>query len=308
MDLIGRVERIVKDRSLCLNCLGRLFAGLSFSLSNRERGEALIRVLSMALSEELMEGRGEKAALLERLAYLYDLEGVRRMLLERGYPVKERKRSPCEICGDLFSRLDEAVERILEEIEGYEFQSYQVGVRLPKDIEEREDRIRATYGLKYSESIRGELSREIGKALEKRIPGKIFSPNPDLKIDINPYTGTVKVSPRRVTVKGRIYLEDPGGRVFAKVCQECRGRGCPACEYTGRVDEASVEYILGRVLLNLFGAKRWRFGMKYRGERVIDFTISLITPKKRYIPGERIVEEVNRLGGGGFTVEDVRVE
>jgi tRNA U54 and U55 pseudouridine synthase Pus10 len=68
MSLMGKVEEVVVEHNLCLECLGRMFAGLSAKLSNRERGRALTTVLSMTLSMEMLEGREERRPVVERLA------------------------------------------------------------------------------------------------------------------------------------------------------------------------------------------------------------------------------------------------
>ncbi len=307
MYLLEKVEEVVLEHNLCLECLGRMFAGLSARLSNRERGRALATVLSMALSREMLEGREDKKQLAEKLAMVYSQKGLRDVLSNRGYVVKKSRNAKCEICDNIFSRMDQHVDSIMKEIEGYEFETYLVGVSVPSEVEEREDEVRSKHGLKYAESIRSELSREIGKAMQKRSLGKSFSLRPDLKVDFNPYTGRVKVSSRKLTLGGRISVPDPSRKVFAQQCSNCRGRGCQDCEYTGRIGEDTVEHSLGRIVLNMTGGRKWRFGIERIGEKEVLFLMSVFQPRKRSIKPEEVMEAV-RKSGCDFSLEEVWIK
>jgi tRNA pseudouridine synthase 10 len=195
----------------------------------------------------------------------------------------------------------------MKEIEGYEFETYLVGVSVPSGVEEREDEIRARHGLKYAESIRSELSREIGKAIQKRSRGKRFSLRPDLKIDFNPYTQVIDVSSRKLMMGGRISMTNPDRKVFARQCPSCRGRGCQDCEYTGRRGGDTVEYTLGKIVLGATGGRRWRFGMERIDEKEISFLMSIFKPRKRSIKPEEIVEGIRRRGCD-YSVEEAWIK
>ena len=53
-------------------------------------------------------------------------------------------------------------------MKGYEFATFLVGIEVPIKVEEREDEFKAVFNLGYSESIKHEFGRLLGKALAER--------------------------------------------------------------------------------------------------------------------------------------------
>ena len=68
----------------------------------------------------------------------------------------------CHICRGLMERLDFIASKIIDAVEGYEFESFLIGASLPTGIYEREDSMRARLKIRGKESVKNQLTRELG--------------------------------------------------------------------------------------------------------------------------------------------------
>ena len=276
-----------------MNCLGRLFAGLSTHLTNNQRGNAILTTLCMNLSYQTLDGKLKKSILLHRLITHFGQEGLKETLLARGISIKQKKTKKCDICNNLLLNLHDKVENLIQILQEYSFETYLVGIIVPTEIIEVEDRIRSTHSLKYSESIKSELSREIGKMLQNSL-NKPFSENPDLRMELNPYTNEVNISTKKIVIQGNSTISNQKIEVFAIKCKNCEGEGCDTCNQTGKGRISSFEYKLGENIGKKLGTKKWRFGMKRVKEDNIDFKITFIKPKFRNLDIEKLKERLNQ--------------
>lgn len=277
--IIELVRRVVSERKVCINCLGRFFGGLLTGMDNRDRGRVLLLALSFdLLIKYLRYNERTSLKLLTRLASLYEIHQLKNFLLQRGVSVRER-RTKCEVCSGIFDKIDDIAKKIVSRIREYDFEKFLIGVSVPAEVELKEDELKAEYKLLFSESIREELSREIGKRIS-RILGKPFSLRPDLTIIVNPYTGEIKVHSKDLIVVGEATVR--GGRVFAPVCRKCGGRGCETCNFLGRIRSDTFEYAVGTEILKVTGGRRWSLSIKKVGnnERV-RFRFKIKEPVKR---------------------------
>ena len=282
------VKKMVKEENLCLNCLGRSFAGLLSGLTNEERGRSLIITLSMSiLAEQLRRESPQREELLREIAKKYEFRPLMNFLRDRGKTLgKVRSIKTCQICRGVFSRLNEISEKIVENLMDYDYETFMVGVSVPVEVEERDDEIKSKYGLSFSESIRNEISREIGKKI-RELTGKAFSPTPELIIRVNPYTEKIQISSKPVAYKGLVELKRKV-KIFSSICLNCRGKGCKKCKYTGKKPGSDVEYVLGSLLLKKTGGKKWHFSIRKLSEEAFEFKISIKQPKIRRINFEEI--------------------
>lgn len=101
--IIEKAREILEKHPLCNHCLGRMFAKLGKG-TNEERGKAIRLILSMELNREVKEPEN------------------------------------CELCQGIFRRMNELLDLVRNAVEDYEFQTFQIGSRFPKDILEKEKR------------------------------------------------------------------------------------------------------------------------------------------------------------------------
>ena len=285
--MLEKIKEIIAHRTLCLNCLGRLYGGLLTGLSNEERGKAILIALSIDLLEKFLQTNDQESLeLLMKIASVYGLRPLEQFLIERGRKI-ERKITVCEICRSIFSKLDEITEEIIKEIGIYDFDTFMIGVSIPAEIEKAEDEFKSRYRLGFSESLRNELSREIGKLIAGKL-GKKFARNPDLTIIVNPYTKEIRIRSRDIIIEGIARIK--GDRVFSSVCKLCRGRGCSACNFLGRIKGEEIEYVLGKRLLELYKGQKWSFSIKWIDNDRIRFRFRIKRPVKRREDLKRLEE------------------
>lgn len=285
--MLEKIKEIIAHRTLCLNCLGRLYGGLLTGLSNEERGKAILIALSIDLLEKFLQTNDQESLeLLMKIASVYGLKPLEQFLIERGRKI-ERKITVCEICRSIFSKLDEITEEIIKEIGIYDFDTFMIGVSIPAEIERAEDEFKSRYKLSFSESLKNELSREIGKLVTEKLKKK-FARNPDLIIIVNPYAKEIKIRSKDIIIEGIARIK--GDRVFSSVCKLCRGRGCSACNFLGRIKGEEIEYVLGKRLLELYKGKKWSFSIKWIDNDCIRFRFKIKRPVKRREDLKRLKE------------------
>lgn len=197
-ELLNITRRVVSEYALCDSCLGRLFGMLGHGLTNAERGHALKTVLLMD-SYNSVEGTSDET-MLQRLAAT-GFKPAEEALARLGKRLQSK--AVCEICGGIMERLDELSLICVEAGKEYEYETFQVGCSLPGELIRREEELWLKFGIASSESIKSELSREIGKRISK-LTGKEYSlKDPDVVFVVSVPKWSVKVSARPIYIYGR---------------------------------------------------------------------------------------------------------
>jgi len=201
MEVLDKALEILRAYPLCDSCLGRQFAQLGFALENWERGRAIKTLIHMKLVSEYRSG----ADVLNDLVKLAKVhQPTRRFLSTVGVKAEEEK---CYICGGLLADVEKYAEKAAEALRGVEFETFEVGSSLPRDILEREGEVVKRFLITTGESIKHEINRRIGRELLRRLPGKRVEklrPNVVVKIDFT--TGDVAVLKNPVLLEG-VYLK-----------------------------------------------------------------------------------------------------
>ena len=311
-ELPSLAKRLISEYYLCNHCLGRMFGGLSTGLSNEERGWIIREYIKMDIHKKLLEKKYVPRKILYSLIYRYQDKDINKIVESLGIHIEGKPlEKECEICGGLFNNLNKLVEEMSEEILKYEFNSYVVGVESYPEIEKREERLKEKFGIWFGENIRSELSREIGKYLEKyfkKLNREIaFDPKkPEATIIFNLKEKRVSIETRSIQffLKIRKTGKLP---IFAKTCKFCKGRGCESCDYLGREKGESLEYLVGKKLIDYTGGIRWKFSIEYLDEnkRDINVYIKIISPKKRSFNAEKLIKELSFLKKKGFKVYNI---
>ncbi len=201
MSIIEDAKRALLKYPLCDHCLGRLFASRGFMISNEERGRALKDVIFM---EALNSSTG---AYDEEVLMALARSGHRGSLLFLRRVGKVVEPQVCFICGNLFDRINindivNRVEELIKE-QGIEFNSFQVGSTVSKEVIENEVKVSTELGITSSESIKRELNRLIGKALASRLGKRYSRLNPDVVVRVNTSDGSVSVDVMPIYIEAR---------------------------------------------------------------------------------------------------------
>lgn len=274
---------------LCDSCLGRLFGLRGRGLSNAERGRAIKTVLFLEAYKSI--SRECDINMLKALSSS-GYEPAREALLSLGLEAPEAVK--CYVCEGVTQKYDELAKRVADATHDYEFATFQVGVRLPYSILRREEELWRLYGIQDAESLKNEVSREIGKLFSK-LSGKKYAPEkPELLVIIDFEKNTIEVNPSPVFICGR----------YRKLV-----RGLPQNRWLypdERVKyNTSIEELISRPAVEMFGATDSKFHAG--GREDIDvrtlgkgrpFVLELRGSKRRRVDLQEVERVINERASG----------
>ncbi|MEM3174190.1 MAG: tRNA pseudouridine(54/55) synthase Pus10, partial [Candidatus Bathyarchaeia archaeon] len=307
--------KMLEKYPLCDYCLGRQFAFLGFGVDNCDRGKSIKMLLTMgahemALSKDMKE-RERGVATLRLLATNGSFEMARELLRKQRRRAGEKKK--CFLCDGCFEKLQFIVERVIKELEEYEFDDFLVGIRLPLEVEEREDEFKAEFGVQYGESIKNELSRLIGKEISRRLNKTVNYLRPQMVAIVNPFTDEIRLQVNSLYISGRYRKLVRGIPQSKWVCIKCRGKGCERCGWTGKMYPESVEELIAKPILEMTLGEDTSFhaaGREDRDARMLGrgrpFVIEVKKPKKRNIDLKVLEKAINDYAKGKVKVLNLR--
>jgi tRNA pseudouridine synthase 10 len=210
--------------------------------------------------------------------------------------------------------LQDLAQKAAKKAEEYEHETFLVGVNVPPKIENLEDELRAKFNVKWGESIRNELSREIGKRIEAITEKTVDYRKPDILIVINPFTNSLALNVRPLFIAGRYRKLVRGIPQSRWVCTNCNGKGCPHCDWKGKMYSESVEELIGAPLLKMTVGTDTRFHAAGREDvdaRVLGpgrpFIIEVKKPKKRTISLKRLEKKIAQTAEGKAEASDLKM-
>ena len=166
----------------------------------------------------------------------------------------------CDICSDIFKEIDSSLlDLVYEKIDflEVEFDTFVVGCKLPKEIVEKDALISEKLGLDV-EILKREVNREMGKILEKNLPQEVDFDKEDVIImaDFRKMLKEDVEKPVQVRIQiNPIFIEGRYNKLVRNIpqtkwpCRKCKGRGCEACNFTGKQYPESVEELLSETAL-----------------------------------------------------------
>jgi tRNA pseudouridine synthase 10 len=310
MEILEKAALILDKYPLCSTCLGRQFSLLGHGFSNKERGDAIRVLITLEASRLLYldEPRGrELRDLVTRNTFSQrSLKPVMKGIGSETDPKEEK----CYLCMNVFPALNTLVNTIVMQISQYEFAHFLVGIKLDASVVEREDELRAEFQIHWGESIRNNLSREIGKQIAL-ITGKEASfTRPDILITVDPFINKFRITAHSLLIAGR-YRKLHRGIPQAKwICSKCQGTGCETCQGLGKFYPDSIEEFIARPLLvatNGSDVKIHAAGREDIDVRVLGsgrpFIIEVLHPIKRNIDLSILQQEINTQAEGKIEVE-----
>lgn len=278
-EILAKASSLIEltNGNICNHCLGRKFSDVVEGNGNVERGEKIRKAL------ELPE---------------YDED------------------TKCDICSDIFKEIDSSLlDLVCEKIDflEVEFDTFVVGCKLPKEMVEKDAEISEKLGLDV-EILKREVNREMGKILEKNLPQEVDFDKEDviimadfrkmLKEDVeNPLQVRIQINP--------IFIEGRYNKLVRNIpqtkwpCRKCKGRGCEACNFTGKQYPESVEELLSETALKyskgyeakFHGAGREDIDVRMLGDGR-PFVLEIKEPRIRKLDLEKIEREANEAALG----------
>ncbi|QCC51655.1 tRNA pseudouridine(54/55) synthase Pus10 [Halapricum salinum] len=272
---------------LCNACLGRLVADRSFGLGNDERGRALRTAVA----------------------------------LEDDEPYEEPEES-CWVCEGECDRIDVWAERAVQAVAEYDFDTYQVGSRVPPMLEENDVLLREDVGLdeEAGELLKSELNREVGKRFGRETETEVDFERPDVQLLLDLGTDEVELQVNSAFVYGRYKKLERDIPQTKWPCNECGGSGlkrgaeCPGCDGRGFRYPESVEQLTAPPVVEAYAGESATF--HGAGREDVDalmlgtgrpFVIEVDDPHTRAVDPEALEREINAFAEGKVEVTDLAI-
>ena len=315
---------ILETRIICPSCLGRQFALLGHGVANFRRGLTILDFIVLSAHTTYMEGeREEDREKVLKILYVAFKSGsklagttLEKIVGKEGdlYQKFEKDYGEvCWLCEGLFSSFEDLALKVVEAGKEAEFETFLIGCVVNPLLIEREDCLRAEFGLVWGESLKSELNREIGKIVSK-ITGKVVDFNrPDVVFLMDLVRDVVEVKASSIFVYGR-YRKLKGGVPQAPwFCKSCRGEGCDECSGTGRKYETSIAELICEPAQELVKGVGWKFHAA--GREDVDalmlgngrpFVLEVKNPKIRSFDLKLLQEKISEGARGIIEVDSFR--
>ncbi len=296
--ILDTARKIIALGPICDSCLGRQFAMLATGLSNAERGRSLKTVLAMQASAT------EDRSLLEQLS---PSSAPARLLLSR----KNEEDAPCTVCLGTMApaNLDAWALKAAAALAGREYETFVVGTRMSGLLSENEELLLADGGSQHAEPFKSELNREVGKRLASLTKKKFDIKMPDIVAHLNLETDQVELQVASLFIRGRYRKMLRGIPQTRWPCRECRGRGCPRCQGTGKMYQESVDELIRPAVIKAAEAEDTVFhgaGREDIDARMLGsgrpFIVEAVRPLTRTIDLSALEAEINRQAAGKIEV------
>ena len=215
----------------------------------------------------------------------------------------------CWLCSGISNEIEKYANILVEEMKKYEFDSFLIGCKVDEEILRKEKEISTP----YSESIKREINREVGKMIEKITGKRADFSSPDIVGIIDTSFDNFKIDVKPIFIYGRYKKLVRGIPQTKWYCRKCHGIGCDYCNYRGKMYEESIEELIAHEMVKEFEAKDESF--HGAGREDIDvlmlgngrpFIIELKEPRKRKIDLKELESKINDYANGKVVVSNLR--
>jgi len=312
MEILDKAQKMLEKYPLCDHCLGRQFALLGYELDNKKRGETLKIFLTMEGQRLASSEKRRGISLLKAVAVNGSFDMAAEIL--RKLRKKAIKKLECYLCEGRFRLLPELADKVSKKLEDYEYATFLIGIKLSTEVEEREDEFKAEFDVKHGESMRNEFSREVGKRVSEITKKMADYKKPDIAVIVNPFAKQVTLQVNPLFIAGRYRKMVRGIPQSKWFCRECGGKGCPRCDWTGKMYPESVEEIIAAPMLEktcgesvvLHAAGREDIDARMLG-RGRPFAMEIKKPQKRFIDLRDLTQTINEKAQGKVKVLNLRL-
>ncbi len=311
-NMVNKAQRILRLFTIDDWCLGRQFAMQGYGLTNKDRGIALKTLLLMAGTEAYQRNPQRGITLLRRLAENGQFHPAREFLEKEGITELQSSRK-CDICNGVMDQLPQAAKAMIQALKGWEATSLLIGTKVDPTIMEKEEQLRSELQIDTGEPIKAELNREIGKLVTAKLNLDVDFDAPDIVGVIQIPGFIVELEVHSLFIFGRYRKLVRGIPQTRWPCRECRGKGCPRCNQTGKMYTESVEELIAPTILEYTGGKDVKFhgaGREDIDARMLGtgrpFVIEVLSPHTRTIPLIQVANRINNSTDGKVEVSDLR--
>ncbi len=203
----------------------------------------------------------------------------------------------CLICCGSFEKIDDLISDILEDLKDYEYENFDVGVRLYGSSKAIELFLKEKFGIE--DTLKEDFKREFVRRFSSRT-GKLRKVNGDVRITINLEDLSYEIDVSSVYIYGRYKKRVRGLAQTRWICGFCEGRGCEKCNYTGK-KYLSIEDVIITPAIEIFKAEN--AFLHGAGREDVDarmlgngrpFILEIAKPKKRKVDLKHLEEKINQ--------------
>ena len=133
----------------------------------------------------------------------------------------------------LFDNLNYFLKLMIDKSIDYSFKTFSVGAMIKPSIIDRDDFIRSQYQLKGIDSIKTDITKELGKLFSKKTKKIIDHLDPDITFTLNFKDELCELRSKSITLSGRYVKSLRGFSQKQKSCENCFGKGCRVCDFHG---------------------------------------------------------------------------
>ena len=286
MKVLDKAIEILKQGSICNNCLGRNFGDLLSGFSNEERGKTFRNLVAFLLDS------GEKIEVDTSNFYGFKFRNLK---------IQPKKPTKCIICKNFFQEgIKKVTDKIAKKVKGLEFETFLVGSIPSNELKNAEEKMWEKVGIESTESIKSEINREIGKRLQETLKKKFELKNPDLTIIVDLPNDDVRIESRPLYVFGKYQKLIRGIPQSKWVCRFCQDKGCRECNFKGKLYPTSVQEEIEKPLKKVAKGNDSSFhgaGREDIDARALDFrpfVIEIKNPINRKINLKTMQTEINK--------------
>ena len=189
----------------------------------------------------------------------------------------------------ILSNVERTAERIAELLRNYDFSSFLLGVRLPEELSDQD--------------LKKEIAVSVGRIVSEKLEKDVDFNMPDITIIID-YTKDLRTPHLHLEIRP-LYVYGEYQKLSRDIpqtkwiCPKCHGKGCPYCNFMGKLYPTSVEEEIGRPLLDLTGGKDTKFHGAGREDRDAlmlgwrPFVIEILDPVVRDLDWRYVEDLIN---------------
>ncbi len=165
----------------------------------------------------------------------------------------------CYICKNLFDNLGHFLKLLIDTSSNYTFKTFSVGATIKPSIVDRDDFIRSQYKLKGIDSIKTDITKELGRLYSRKTKRVIDHVDPDVTFTVNLKEELCQLRSKSITLLGRYVKSKRGYPQKQRSCDNCFGKGCRICDFHGISEFNSVEGVISKLIFKKFGGTTAKF-------------------------------------------------
>jgi len=159
----------------------------------------------------------------------------------------------CYICKNLFENLNHFFKLMLDVSSNYSFTTFSVGAMIKPSIVDRDDSVRSEFKLKGVDSIKTDITKELGSLFSRKTKKTIDYVDPETTFTVNFKDESCQIRSKSITLSGRYVKSQRGFPQKQKSCDNCSGKGCRICNFHGITEYDSVEGAISQLIFKKFG-------------------------------------------------------